>query len=380
MCKIIVPYHQTCRWLCCYLLLLAPALYAQNSFGSQLLEQMSKVIPEVPFVSLSPGTYRQYSYKGLPLTIRVNQRNEVEHIGATLFHEGIIQRSPLIYDFLERYYLSICLPLERIKSIGQQIQEDDIVIETGNLNMFPNLRKINKVVTENLSGKRCRVLWQQEDTVVCSLSFPMKYQLIAGADLVELEDRLINRVLTHRETTTILSNEDFKKEGYWEDAFFIKEGESYILEQLNSNTFYLPDKNGQLHAVWDKAYPVESAFNVMLCPEVESKFILECQLMKFGNKQEDFCCPLRQWLSFCLSEGCQPYFGITTLTDRSLSGICIMRNEKYGYNHLLRIRLLLDDFGKSEGTVYAKWHAFIPTGSIKDLYEDLKNSQKHKEE
>ena len=380
MCKIIVPYHQTCRWLCCYLLLLAPALYAQNSFGSQLLEQMSKVIPEVPFVSLSPGTYRQYSYKGLPLTIRVNQRNEVEHIGATLFHEGIIQRSPLIYDFLERYYLSICLPLERIKSIVQQIQEDDIVIETGNLNMFPNLRKINKVVTENLSGKRCRVLWQQEDTVVCSLSFPMKYQLIAGADLVELEDRLINRVLTHRETTTILSNEDFKKEGYWEDAFFIKEGEYYILEQLNSNTFYLPDKNGQLHAVWDRAYPVESAFNVMLCPEVESKFILECQLMKFGNKQEDFCCPLRQWLSFCLSEGCQPYFGITTLTDRSLSGICIMRNEKYGYNHLLRIRLLLDDFGKSEGTVYAKWHAFIPTGSIKDLYEDLKNSQKHKEE
>lgn len=380
MCKIIVPYHQTCRWLCCYLLFLAPALYAQNSFGSQLLEQMSKVIPEVPFVSLSPGTYRQYSYKGLPLTIRVNQRNEVEHIGATLFHEGIIQRSPLIYDFLERYYLSICLPLERIKSIGQQIQEDDIVIETGNLNMFPNLRKINKVVTENLSGKRCRVLWQQEDTVVCSLSFPMKYQLIAGADLVELEDRLINRVLTHRETTTILSNEDFKKEGYWEDAFFIKEGESYILEQLNSNTFYLPDKNGQLHAVWDKAYPVESAFNVMLCPEAESKFMLECQLMKFGNKQEDFRCPLRQWLSFCLSEGCQPYFGITTLTDRSLSGICIMRNEKYGYNHLLRIRLLIDDFGKSEGTVYAKWHAFIPTGSIKDLYEDLKNSQKHKEE
>ena len=57
-----------------------------------------------------------------------------------------------------------------------------------------------------------------------------------------------------------------------------------------------------------------------------------------------------------------------------------MRNEKYGYNHLLRIRLLIDDFGKSEGTVYAKWHAFIPTGSIKDLYEDLKNSQKHKEE
>ena len=142
----------------------------------------------------------------------------------------------------------------------------------------------------------------------------------------------------------------------------------------------MPDKNGQLHAVWDRAYPVESAFNVMLCPEVESKFILECQLMKFGNKQEDFCCPLRQWLSFCLSEGCQPYFGITTLTDRSLSGICIMRNEKYGYNHLLRIHLLLDDFGKSEGTVYAKWHAFIPTGSIKDLYEDLKNSQKHKEE
>ena len=172
----------------------------------------------------------------------------------------------------------------------------------------------------------------------------------------------------------------YRFEGYWKDVFFVREGDYYILEQLNSNTFYLPDKNGQLHAVWDRAYPVESAFNVMLCPEVESKFILECQLMKFGNKQEDFCCPLRQWLSFCLSEGCQPYFGITTLTDRSLSGICIMRNEKYGYNHLLRIRLLLDDFGKSEGTVYAKWHAFIPTGSIKDLYEDLKNLQKHKEE
>lgn len=376
----VVPYHHLVgRWLCSYLLFLVPALGAQNSFGSQSLEQMAKSIPEVPFDSLSPGTHRQYSYKDLPLTIRVNQRNEVEHIGATLFHEGIVQCPSLIYDFLERYYLSICLPFERIKSIGQQIKEDDIILDAGNWDLFPSLRQLDKVVIENLSGKRYRVSWLQADTVVCSLSFPMKYQLIVGADLVELEDRLINRVLTHKEAT-ILLDEDFKREGYWKDAFFVREGDSYILEQLNSNTFYLPDKNGQLHAVWDRAYPVESAFNVMLCPEVESKFILECQLMKFGNKQEDFCCPLRQWLSFCLSEGCQPYFGITTLTDRSLSGICIMRNEKYGYNHLLRIRLLLDDFGKSEGTVYAKWHAFIPTGSIKDLYEDLKNSQKHKKE
>lgn len=376
----VVPYHHLVgRWLCSYLLFLVPALGAQNSFGSQSLEQMAKSIPEVPFDSLSPGTHRQYSYKDLPLTIRVNQRNEVEHIGATLFHEGIVQCPSLIYDFLERYYLSICLPFERIKSIGQQIKEDDIILDAGNWDLFPSLRQLDKVVIENLSGKRYRVSWLQADTVVCSLSFPMKYQLIVGADLVELEDRLKNRVLTHKETR-ILLDEDFKQEGYWKDAFFVREGDSYILEQLNSNTFYLPDKNGQLYAVWDKAYPVESAFNVMLCPEVESKFMLECQLMKFGNKQEDFRCPLRQWQSFCLSEGCQPYFGITTLTDRSLSGICIMRNEKYGYNHLLRIRLLLDDFGKSEGTVYAKWYAFIPTGSIKDLYEDLKNSQKHKEE
>ena len=95
----VVPYHHLVgRWLCSYLLFLVPALGAQNSFGSQSLEQMAKSIPEVPFDSLSPGTHRQYSYKDLPLTIRVNQRNEVEHIGATLFHEGSVQCPSLIYD------------------------------------------------------------------------------------------------------------------------------------------------------------------------------------------------------------------------------------------------------------------------------------------
>lgn len=373
MCEVVPYRHLIGRWLCSYLLFLAPVLSAQNSFGSHLLEQMAKSIPEVPFDSLPPGTYRQYSYKDLPLTIRVSQENEVKHIGATLFHEGILQQPSLIYDFLERYYLSICLPIERMKPIGQQIKEDDIIIDTGNLDLFPDLRKLSKVVIENLLGKRYRVSWFKEDKVVCSLSFPMKFQLIAGSDLVELEDRLINQVLTHKETLKIMSDEDFSMEGYWKDAFFIREGDSYILEQLNSTTFYIPDKNGQLYPVWDKEYPIESAFNIMLCPEVENKFMLDCQLMKFGNKHEDFHCPLRQWLSFCQSEGCQPYFGITALTERSLCGVCIMRNEKYAYNHLLRVRISIDDLGKPEGTVYAKWYAFIPTGSIKDLYEDLKN-------
>ena len=144
------------------------SLIAQNSYQTDLLADMATSLKLADQLStLKDGRYNtELFYKKRPLSVTVDG-GRVSHIGYLLFSEEQRQllQVPAVYNFLERYVLSIDLPLKREKSVEKQLAEDNINFTVGEMS---DLRKqvgdttLNLTI-DNLSDRRYKVSWYRGD-------------------------------------------------------------------------------------------------------------------------------------------------------------------------------------------------------------------------
>lgn len=302
--------------------------------------------------------------------------HQVTHIGYALFTPYQRAQSPSpVLNFLERYSLALDLPIERLKTTAKQIQEDDIHFTIGSfdtLKQFASDTTCNISITNN-NGKRYFVEWSRNDSIFCALDFPVSYNLLQGSDMLENEMRIkqeLKNQLIRKYTPKPVTREELIPT--WQNNYYILPGESYYTDKLTSNLYYEQDSTGEYRLIYNNKYLLESLANLFTTTDIDNKYIIHIYLKKYGNEREYIDVPLKKWICFCLENGCKPFFGVIKFEGEFADCELVMRNRTEGYDHVMRIHFNISRLDDKEGDIDARLISFVPTFSIKYLFEEFK--------
>lgn len=349
-----------------------------NSFATDQLKEMSQVMQlSAQLDSLSPNDTLCLKYQDKDVIVRT-KNNRVNHIGYCIFtpEQRSSMQSP-VFDFLERYVLTLDLPLKRVKPINNQLAEDGISFSGGEISSMPHLYNDS---TLNLSvslieDKKYNVSWEKDNIPTFSIEFPASYDLLHGTEMSENERRLAEDLKSAPKIE--YKSKQVAKEQLLPNFFinyYILPGESYYLDNLNSNKYYKQDSvNGGYSLIFNPHYPIESISNLFTSGEINCDYKVDVTLKQYGFKQTQFTIPVNNFISYFFEQGCKAFFGLKEYTDKKIVGLLIMLNRAEGYCHTIRITADTDILDDSTGNFKARIVSYIPVSRIKSLYEEYEN-------
>ena len=353
---------------------------AINGYATDLLGKMAVAMNVTQKLdTLSDGFYyRNYTYNDRPLTIEVQQGN-IKHIGYALFSST--QKKSLnspVCNFLERYALEITLPLQRQRSVSRQLEEDGILFRHGSFDSFRQIEQDTSchVKIESLNDKRYTVSWNKGGTELLAVNFPIEYELLVGCDMIENERRLIadvqNTTIENLPKTTPNFTDAFQPS--WQGKYYVLKGNTYYLPQLNNDKYYVKNKKGKTvsyQLLYDSNFVVESLANLFTTAEIPNNYIVELRIKKYGLKEDTIKVPLNQWTTFCLQQGCTPYFGVAK-NEKEMACEIVMDNKAMGYAHIIRAIIDSENIEERNSVIMARVVPYVPTTRIKYLFDELK--------
>ena len=367
----------------CMLLYIATAIWsglsAHNDYKTDLLNEISVCMKMHDTIANMPNGeyYGNMKYGNKPLTVIVNN-GVVEHIGYMIFtkcqRDGL--RSP-VCNFIERYLLETSLPLKMDKSIKVKMHEDDVHFNKGKLEDLYELMQdtTNAISVKLLDGRKYELKWYNLTGDICSLNFPVDYNLLNGSEMLENERRLEKFLLHPVNNLSKKDSLEIKRDyllATWQSNYFILPGKSYYTDALTSNRYYeMDDLLGNYRLVYSTKYPQESIANLLTTAEIENNFLLDVKFVKYGGAGSRISVPLNSWVLYCIKSGCEPYFGIISYDGNIAECEVIMRNEAMGYNHIMRVTFDVSLLEAGEGIIKARLNSYVPSGNIKFLFEEL---------
>ena len=323
--------------------------------------------------TLSVGTHTHHSYKGKPLSIRINKWNEVEHIGFKLFDRTVVPKSEtVLFDFIERYMLekvaaegtdhAIRLALDNVKFNAGTPK--DVLQLSGNEAFSYNCETFDEYSIE----------WRKNDKTILSVTFDMDYQLLTGCNAIQLEEVFMKKLTRYK------AGERAKKidcEGFPATDYYTKEGEHFLIKSIRNDLYYQhKDNKWELISGGKEAY--KALANTMLCTDAEGDYKLSLQLDKYGYKESHCVVELKALQQLCEEEGCTAYFGIKEKKDNTYTGTLFMVNNHSGYTHMLSVQVPIDAIKNKKGVIEGRMFVYIPLQNVtKKLFnqESYKNIQ-----
>ena len=325
---------------------------ARSTFRTAELERLASEL--ALDIEALPDGYSHPVANGVRLTVHQTEQT-IDHIGLYLFSEELRQmgKSP-IFDFLERYFLQLKYP-PQIKSMQNMICDDQFKFLSGNLESVDNIL-LTDGFSYNYDNHRYQATWNRNDSTLLSVSFPVEYELISGENKIEAENNLVSDI---RNTKVVIPT----------DKPVIKK-DHYLSEQI-TNQLYL--SKGKL--VSSERHPAESSANMMLSLQTEGDFQIKITKVSYGFKKTVFEVPLKQWIAFCQSQGCELYFGLENLTDKDeVEGVVMAVNAAENYNHVLTVRIPSDIIETKSGTIEARLYPYVPTHNVLNMFATYRKS------
>lgn len=307
----------------------------------------------------------------------------VGFIGLRLFDATVQTKyaSP-VYEFIERYFLELLL-LADPDAVALKLEEDKVDLAfngtpyAGGMWNLPDriaALNANTAFALNADMERYTVGWQLPDGTL-KMVFPKQYELIVGADKMEMEKGLMeelaraNALPNEMDTVDIAGLEPSPRKGY-----YIRKGGHYLANEMHSDTYYREIGNGKAVLVFDAALPAESLANLFQegwCGD-DRRVMIQVQHHCYGNSKVEFMLELPQWVAYCKQHKCDVYFGMEQSDGTTLKGTVIVVNPDLGYNHMLYFECAADLFTRLRPHVDAVLYSYVPTHNIKDLFNDYK--------
>lgn len=343
------------------------AAWGAQGFATQRLQQMAASLPNVPFQGLSQGVHHEFSYNQHSLMIRVNEWDEVEHIGYRLFDALTIQsQSRVVCDFVERYMLELDLGTQMDRKMRMGI--DKVVVERGSLDNIHCIRPDDRLEISMVEMLRYRVAWFRDDKCLISLVFDMDYQLLSGCNAIELEHNYLRDVkrihgLDFPIDEIVIEDND--------DDYAIVDGGNYLSESIRADRYFRRDTLSEWKSVCSGDKPYWSAANIMLSPLMLGDYQLECKLDMYGYRDSSFEIDMHQWIVQTLAEGCKLFFGIKSRTQMNIKGTLFCPNFSGGYCHMMSVEIPVEAFDSGKGVVKGRLYAYVPLHNIDSSYFDL---------
>lgn len=334
-----------------------------TTFDTQLLERIAGYLNLQSLDTLSVGVTNTYNYKNHPITIRKNKWDEIEHIGLLLFPQAYRHLKPLpIYDFIERYLLARLVTPSNTDD-AFRLQWAKVHFNVGSPAMALKIDTITNFSPEYIDLHVYRAIWEMNGKKVLELSFTMDFQLLMGCDAIELENRMFRHLSRFQPHFAISHLIDKLPQNGTE----FTRTDSYYMSPMVRNDIYFTRKNDK--APWqmvnDVARPTKTINNWMIAPDSDNDLPLKICLDKYGYEIDSLQTNYRTWQQFCMTEGCQPYYGLKTKKNGIYEGSVFMVNKTGGYLHLLSISIpekALTD--KRTNQAKARMYAYIPLYNV----------------
>lgn len=346
-------------------------------FRSDKLEEISKYIS---VDKLHDDSVYTVSYENHDVNIRISN-GRVEHIGYRIFPNQIRTELviPAVADFIERYWLSLTLPITREKSPDQQMVEDRFVFQTGSLKSINLLQQDSTLAFScKFDPSQVNLLWEKNEKPICSITFPVNHELILGRRMLENDRRLPDEIESMRikEPSTKIVNRNPTLSLDSITHLWKESPKYYIDNNLVNQRYYTKGEDGtSFEPVFDSNLYVESITNMFTGYDIAKTrdIPLSIRHQTFGLTEQPIETNIHQFVMFALQTGCIPYVGILSI-DKDNSGVAdilvIMHNEQVGYNHILRASVPLQSISEGIGTATARLNAYVPCSNIKNLFKN----------
>lgn len=314
-------------------------------------------------------------WKGMRLRVCTDSQGTVCHIGYRLFGSGMMRTypAPTVLRFLERYALEQDLGLDG-KSNAQRMDVDNVLITNGTPALLRLIKDDTPFFINNIPRRMYKVSWTTEKGEV-AITFPSDSQLLLGGNAVELETSLAERLPKQPEAA------DAELLLPWKNWIAPGTGNIRVadygtyLSPLVGSKIYMVMRNSKWRPYFNLKHKVRTISNVMLTGVSRNDVPLHIVLDKYGDKTDTLDVTLKQFVSYCLSEGCKAYIGIKTVDESTLTGTLFIYNEPLGYNHVLSFSFPASLLSGCGGRVEARLYAYIPLHNVTEKFFNQNNYQ-----
>jgi len=180
----------------------------------------------------------------------------------------------------------------------------------------------------------------------------------------------LNRIF--RPHKTYLQEADSTSDTIQTNMSVYEETDSLMYEntELPSDSLTMLGDSLAFELLYSEDMPVESMANLVTGTDIDDSINIDILLVKYGYRTEQFTVPLRQWISFCLAEGCQPYFGVISHDSDEVVCELIMHNELFGYAHVMKLTFDPIIIAQRRGVVKARLNSYVPINNLKSLFDE----------
>lgn len=103
----------------------------------------------------------------------------------------------------------------------------------------------------------------------------------------------------------------------------------------------------------------------------DSDIVIDVSMSVYGLESVNFSSPINSIAAYAANSGCKTYCGVLAEDKEGMEALVIYRNEAAAYNHIFRIKFPHSVIALGKGNVRARLTPFVPTHSIKYLFEEI---------
>jgi len=349
-----------------------------QTFSSHKLTEIGGVFPMAYLPSTDSIFNCPQITKSKSFVIKYNPKNEVEHLGVSLFSPETKEmiNAPAC-NFIERIMLELLLQKSQA-DLKSKLQEYKINLQRNGVeygkNQFTSLSSVlDEIQSPTQFGIRkdsvYTAVWEFGNNDLFSLSFPASRELIFGTDKTE-SDQNIGESFVNDDNCEFTSINDLvaaselsRIEG---TDLYLRKGIAFLNEQINSNCYYQRSDN-VYQPTFDAAYPVHSLANLFITKRPSSNLSLKITHRMYGGFTPEFTIPLDKF--FCLFDaGFSIYCILQRTTNNKIQVSVVLHNSEFNYIHLLRVQTTTEQLFAENGILPADFYTNIPQHNLKSLF------------
>lgn len=350
----------------------------QASFVSKLLGDMAKDLHYQLVDTVKAESYSIGTAWGKTIMVEYDEHHVVTQIGLKLFAPQMKKEvNPIVYNFLERYFLEIYNWKNKTTSLAQKLNDDKVYFTKGTVGDCAKITDQSVFSLSRVEDKYYEVSWRKNTTAspFLSLAFPIQYELLLGMPQAEIEQTMQKRIL--RAGKGKKNEENVRKELLKGNIYSSLPKKYYALPSVTNSSYYYKEGNGKFKLICDTINPTYSAMNIFhVLTKANNPIHVEQSI--YGFKKLNYTISLHQWLNYCQAENLTVYTAVETEYDAATQILLIAENKDLGYNHVLSVMVPKDFAIVSNRALTAKLNAFITTHNVKNLYQQYRKTNKKK--
>ena len=324
---------------------------------------------------------------GQTVAVRISEDGKVEHIGLPLFNDVMRQQKPSpVYDCIEYAALDRSLIHSENDLLLQKIH-----LFKGSWQTVCNVQPTDECSISLRDNKAWQVIWRRNGSEIVNMVIPVDYELLSLSSRRELEKTFADEVEQQHVKRFPYHLVEELLQRRENDDLYVLPGESFLIKGLSRSTYYrksvvtqrvdtITFEEERIAILVDRNYPAETMANLLISADPQlPDAAMQLELQMSSNEKRMVHVTLRQWLSYCESQGCTPYYIFDGSDDSCAKGYLLMRNKAMGYNHLLSLTCLIDDLTSDIPSFTGKAYLFIPNVEASRLFgseENLKANKK----